>query len=200
MPKKRKAPDRRIVWPAVAERHGGAAVAGKRGRVDKFRVPHGVWTIVVDRYVENSGEASQTYTRVRALFEPSLEFRFKIYRESVFSRFAKRFGFRDATTGDPLLDRDFIVRTDNESMIRSLVQRVGLGVPLMAQPNGRFEIAKFRGKRKPRPERAAELRFLAPGVVVDRDRLNSLIQLFRQTLDGLQAIGAATRHGVEYEL
>jgi hypothetical protein len=186
-------------WRSVAAAEGGELVEGRR-KLKQVRFPHEVWTIVLDEYVVSTGKSTHTYTRLRALFEPHLEFRFALFRENIFGRIGKLFGMQDAHTGDVLLDRDYIVRTDNESMMRSLVAGSRIGAALVAQKSGRFEIAKFRGRRKPRPERAAELRWVAGGVIKDADRLRQLVALFRETLDRLAQIGAARATRVDYQL
>jgi hypothetical protein len=161
---------------------------------------HRHWKIVLDTYTVSTGNSSTTYTRVRALFEPNLPFRFAFIRENVFTRIGKFFGMKDVETGNPLLDRDYLVRTDNESMVRALVSRSRLPDLLAQQPSGKLEIAKFRGKKKPRPERAAELRWQTGSVIRDPLRLQQLVTVFRETLDGLERIGAATESTIDYAL
>jgi hypothetical protein len=186
-------------WRNVAQSQKGDVVAGKRW-LKKVRFDHHVWTVVLDQYTVSTGKSSATYTRLRALYEPGQPFRFKMYRENVLARIGKFLGMQDVQTGDPLLDRDYIVRTDNESMIRSLVAGSRIGELLVGQRTGKLETASFRGRRKPRPERAAELRWQTGGVVKDPERLRQLVELFRETLDRMAKIGAAREVRVPYEL
>jgi hypothetical protein len=186
-------------WRTVAQEQNGEAVEGRR-KLKQVRFPHRAWLIVLDQYTVSTGKSTHVYTRLRALFEPHLEFRFAIFRENFFARVAKFFGMQDVHTGDVLLDRDYVVRTDNESMMRSLVAGSRIGSLLIAQKSGKLEIAKFRGRKKPRPERAAELRWVAGGVIKDADRLRLAVDLLRATLDRMREIGAAREGGIDYEL
>lgn len=187
-------------WEAVASSHGGTVVRDRKGKVEQVRFPHRSWTIVLDRYTVSTGSTSATYTRLRAVFEPKMPFRFRISRRNFFSGLGRYFGFQDVHTGRVVLDRDFIVRTDNESMLRSLLMDSRVGGRLEAQSSGTFRIAKVSGKPKPRPTGAKELRYETSGELTDPLRLGELVALFRSALDSLRALGAASSERVAYEL
>lgn len=172
----------------------------RRGRPWKVVFAHRHWNIVLDTYTVSTGKSTTTYTRIRALFEPNLPFRFAFIRETFLTRVGKFLGMKDVETANPLLDRDYLVRTDNESMVRALVSGSHIAELLVQQPSGTLEIVKFRGRRSPRPERAAELRWRTGSVIRDPYRLEQLVALFRETLDRLERIGGATDSRIDYPL
>ena len=188
------------VWEAVAASHGGTVATDRKGKAEQVRFPHRNWTIVLDTYTVSTGSTTAKYTRLRAVFEPKMPFRFRISRRNFFSGLGRFIGLQDVHTGRVVLDRDFIVRTDNESMLRSLLMDSRVGGRLEVQSSGTFRIAKVSGKSKPRPVGAKELRYETSGEVKDSLRLGELVQLFRSTLDSLRALGAASDDGVAYEL
>ena len=131
-------------WRAVAAREGGESVEGKRS-LAQVRFDHRAWTIILDQYTVSTGKSSTTYTRMRTLLEPCLEFRFAMYRENFMTRAGKLLGMRDVETANPLLDRDYLIRTNDEKMIRSLVASSRIPELMAQQPTGKFELVKFRG-------------------------------------------------------
>ena len=186
-------------WRLVAAREDGRPIEGKRS-LKQVRFAHRSWTIVLDQYTVSTGKSSTTYTRLRALAHQSRDFRFGLYRENVMTRVGKFFGMRDVETGNPLLDRDYLVRTTDAALMRSLVASSRLAELLAQQPSGKLELAKFRGRMWNRPTDVAELRWHTQAVISDARLLALLVQTFRETLDRLARVQATREAPVDYEL
>jgi hypothetical protein len=191
---------REEAWRLFAQQHGGRIVTSKLGRVRSVRFTHGAWTVIFDTYTVSNGKSSTTYTRVRSLVRAHSDFRFCLYRENVLTRVGKLFGMQDIHAGHPEVDRHFIVKSNNESLIRSLILHPAVHVPLLAQRGGRFELARFRGKFRNRPEGIAQLRYTVAKVMKDPESLAGLLELMRGTLDQLARVGATSSAAVEYVL
>jgi hypothetical protein len=73
--------------------------------------------VEVDVRVQQSGKNQQTFTRYR-VWVPSPGFRFKLTRQTGFSRIGKFFGSQDVQTGDVAFDDAFVVKTDSEDRLR----------------------------------------------------------------------------------
>lgn len=181
--------ERDAAWRAVAARENGSLVE-RKDSLKQVHFPHHNWDIVLDQYTVSTGNSSQTYTRLRSLVNARADFRFGLYRENFIVRVGKLLGLRDVTTGNPLLDRDYLVRTNDEDRIRRLVIGSHLPELLAQQPGGKLELVRFRGSWRNRPENVSELRWLSTGVLRDPRRIELLVALFRETLDRLAAIGA----------
>lgn len=186
-------------WRTVAADENGEPIAAK-GSLAQVRFPHRLWPIVLDQYAVSTGETTTTYTRLRTLLNERSEFRFAFYRESFMTRVGKFFGMRDVETGNPLLDRDYLVRTNDEAMIRALVMSSRIPELLVHQTSGKLELKKFRGRWRNRPENVAELSWHTVGVIQDARTLALLVQTLRETLDRLSSIGAAHETAVEYRI
>jgi hypothetical protein len=186
-------------WRTVATRENGEVVAGKNS-LKQVRFPHRAWTVILDQYTVSTGKSSTTYTRMRVIVPARRDFRFGLRRENFMTRIGKFFGMRDVETANPLLDRDYLVRTNDEAMIRSLIASSRIPELLTQQPSGTLELAKFRGRWRNRPENVSELRWVTASVLTDPYRLTLLVQVFRETLDRLSRIGAIEETAANYDL
>jgi hypothetical protein len=188
------------IWRSFARKHGAQAVDGRGGKLKQIRSTHAAWTISLDTYVVSTGNSSTTYTRARALVNASSDLRFKLYRENAFTRLGTMLGMQDVHAGNPELDAKYVVRSNNESMIRSLLIDSRVYHPLLALPKASFELARFRGKVGNRPRGVAELRVLVGGAVDDPATLDRMLDLLRASLEQLARMGAITATPVDYPL
>ena len=101
-----------------ARKSGPSFVEGGFWKGSKVQSHVGPWTITLDTYTESSGESSTTYTRMRAPYVNPEGFRFTIYRKGPFSGLGKLLGMQDIEVGDPEFDEAFIIKGNDESMVR----------------------------------------------------------------------------------
>lgn len=192
-------PKKHEVWADLAAGFEGAAVVmDRKGRnVKEVRLPLAGRVVVLDTYVQSTGQSSQTYTRVRGLYSPADDFRFRVYRRSVFSELGKMLGMQDIQVGHPEVDPDWIIKASSEGRIQSLMVLPEVVRSLKVLRSGRLENAKF--KRKGVPPGLMEVRLLMSGVVRDREKLGAAVFLVAAVLEHLGRIGAARREPLEVE-
>lgn len=77
--------------------------------------------VQLDHYVVSHGKSSTAYTRVVSRAVEPMPFTLRVYVESVFSSLGKMLGAQDIQLGDPAFDERFMVKSDNESLTRSLL-------------------------------------------------------------------------------
>lgn len=182
-------PTRDDAFRAVAHEQAGEVVEDRRGRAKEVRFAHGPFSILLDTHTVSTGKSSTTYTRARSRLRSNVPFRFTLFRENAFTRIGKMLGMQDLHAGNPDIDRRFIIKSDNESMVRSLLIDPAVYRPLVALDTGRFDLAKQRGRFGQRTEALAELRFQVALVLTDAARLSLILDLMRGALDQLARNG-----------
>jgi len=165
-------------------------VTDRRGRVKQVRFALDPFELVLDTYTVSNGQSSQTYTRGRLLFPLRDEFRFRMYRRSVFSGIGKFFGMQDLEVGLPALDRDFIIKADSPGRIQALLIRGAVNRALLTLRAGTFETRKFR-KRGIDTTTVRELVYSTAGVLRDGAKLDALVDLFADAAPHLVKAGTA---------
>src|SRR5262245_23935396 len=114
-------PSRNEVWKKLAAEMQGLYISGSFATAPKVEVEHGYWTLTLDTYAVSTGKTVMCFTRMRAPFVNPENFRFRIYRKSVFSDLAKALGMQDIEIGDPPFDDEFIIQSTDEEKLRRLL-------------------------------------------------------------------------------
>jgi hypothetical protein len=185
-------PSTEEIWRQLCAEIGAQYVEGGFWKGDKVQATHGAWTITLDTYTVSNGKTSTTYTRMRAPFVDPESFRFTVYRKGIFSDIGKRFGMQDMEIGDEAFDRDFILKSNQESKLRELLGSSKIRELIGRQPEIYFAVKDDEGFfRSSFPEGVDELYFQVVGVIKDVERLKLLYELFAETLDQLCRIGSA---------
>jgi hypothetical protein len=183
------------IWRQLADQTGGRYIDGGFWGSSKVSAVHGQWTMTLDTYTVSNGKTSSTYTRLRAPYINKDNFRFTIYRKSIFSNLGKLLGMQDVEVGYPQFDEDFIIQGNNESRLRELFGNARIRQLISVQSNIRFQVKGDEGWFvKTFPEGVDELYFVACGVIKDIDRLRLLFDLFAEVLDHLCLIGSAYKN------
>jgi hypothetical protein len=194
-------PSREEIWRQLSEEIGARHVESTFWNGGKVEVAHRDWIVTLDTYTVSNGKTHTTYTRMRAPYVNPREFRFTIYRKSVFSGIAKRLGMQDIEIGDAAFDDEFIVKASDESQVRSLLAVPRIRELVAAQPDIKFSVKDDEAWFFARfPEGVDELCFEVAGVIKDVERLKRLFELFAATLDELCRIGAAYEGSPNVEL
>jgi hypothetical protein len=185
-------PSKDDVWRQLCSEIGAEFIEGGFWRSDKVRVQVKEWTIILDTYTVSTGKSSTMYTRMRAPYVNKDGFRFTIYRKGLFSELGKLFGMQDIEVGYPEFDRDFIIKGNDESKVRTLFANLRIRQLIQAQPDIHLEVKNDEGWFGASfPEGVDELCFVVFGVIKDVERLKSLYELFAETLNYLCHIGSA---------
>ncbi|GMR13707.1 MAG: hypothetical protein BMS9Abin29_1920 [Gemmatimonadota bacterium] len=192
-------PTRREAWHAVAGALDGQCVEGARPVKDKAVFQHLAWTIVLDTYTVNTGQTSVTYTRIRAPFTGSDDFKLTVARRNWLSRFGIVLRARTIRVGSRAFDDKYVTRTNNEARARSLLNSSEVRALIMEQPSLRLEIRRPSwSRRRKLSEGARDVIARTTGVVTDAERLENYVLLVAHTLDQLLRIGSATKIPVKH--
>ena len=184
--------NRRQAFQAAASDLDATFVASKRSSGDEVHLEHGPWKVILDTYVESTGQTSVTYTRARALYVAKEDFTLRISRRNVFTRIAELFGFYGLLVGDQELERKYTIKSSSAPRGRSLMTDRGLRELIMVQPSLRLDIRRISwGKRRKRGDGVRTVTVQTTGVVTEPDQLASYVLLVAHTLDQLVRIGAA---------
>jgi hypothetical protein len=182
-------PSKEDIWRQLSGKIGARYVEGGFWQGDKVQARIGEWTVTLDTHEVPSGATKRVTTRLRAPFVNQDGFSFLVYRSGVFSELGKLIGMQDVEVGFPEFDSSFIIKGNNQELLRRLFSCEKIRKLLSEQPNVRFEIVRDEGK--PTEESRDEVRFQASGAIQDLDRLRQLFELFAVTLDQLCVMGSA---------
>jgi hypothetical protein len=185
-------PSTQEIWRQLCAEIGAQYVEGGFWKGDKVQATHGPWTITLDTYTVSNGKTSTVYTRMRAPFVDTGSFRFTVYRKGIFSDVGKWFGMQDVEIGDEAFDRDFILKSNQDSKLRELLGSCRIRELINQQPQIYFAVKDDEGFfRSSFPGGVDELYFQVVGIVKDVERLKLLYELFAETLDQLCRVGSA---------
>ncbi|PCH88424.1 MAG: DUF3137 domain-containing protein [Flavobacteriales bacterium] len=185
-------PSKDEIWSQIAKDIGGEYIDGGFWQKDTLLYEHNEWKILLDTYTQSSGKSSTTYTRLRVPFINKDNLRFTIYREGFFSSIGKFFGMQDIITGDPYFDDHFIIKGNNVSRIKQLLDSEELKKLMDNQPHMHIEVRDDEGWFGPSfPQGVDELYFECFGVIKEKDVLLNLFELFSVVLDRLVRIDSA---------
>jgi hypothetical protein len=194
-------PSTHEIWRQLCAEIGAQYVEGGFWKGDKVQATHGPWTITLDTYTVSNGKTSTTYTRMRAPFVDPDGFRFTVYRKGIFSDIGKWFGMHDIEIGDEAFDRDFILKSNQESKLQELLGSFGIRELISQQPQIYFAVKDDEGFFSSNfPGGVDELYFQVVGIVKDVERLKLLYELFAETLDQLCRIGSANENAPNVSL
>jgi hypothetical protein len=181
-------PKKDEAWSAIAERRAGEITMARRG-IRSIRFPAGRWAVLLDTYTQSNGQSSQVYTRWRSVYHAMDDFRFRIYRKSIFSGIGKFFGMQDIEVGQPDIDPDWIIKSNSEGRIQSLMSQREIVVSLGTLRSGRLQVKPLRGRHKA-PDRML-LELAVSGILRDADRLDAGCDLMHSMLDRMARLGSA---------
>lgn len=185
-------PSRTEIWRKLSAQIGGSYSPRTWRKSDRIEVVHEHWTITLDTFTVHANNAHMPYTRFRAPFHNTDQFRCKIYRANFFSAIGKWFGMQDIVIGHEPFDETFIVKSNNETKVRAFCRNDELRRLLAAQKAITLSVEDHEGWFGPTfPADTDELRVVVHGHLKDTERLRALFHLFGVALDQLCEIGAA---------
>jgi hypothetical protein len=194
-------PSTQEIWRQLCAEIGAQYVEGGFWKGDKVQATHGPWTITLDTYTVSNGKTSTVYTRMRAPFVDPEGFRFTVYRKGIFSDIGKWFGMQDLELEDEAFDRDFILKSNQESKLRELLGSSKIRELIGQQPQIYFAVKDDEGCFSSKfPAGVDELYFQVVGVIKEVERLKLLYELFAETLDQLSHIGSANENSPNVNL
>ena len=184
--------DRRDAWQRVAVATEGLFVEGKRPAKDRVVVTHGPWQAWLDTYVVNNGQTSVTYTRARAYFLAWRGLKVLARRRNLLDRILEAFGFSSRPPLGRALTDKYVIKGKPQPRLPSFFSGSHVGEAIMAVPSLRLEIKKpGRKMRRKFGESAGVVVCRTTGVITEPDRLVGMIEVVKESLDGLLRVGEA---------
>ncbi|GAA0179570.1 hypothetical protein SH2C18_24140 [Clostridium sediminicola] len=194
-------PSKKEIWKELSERINANYIEGSVLKKSRVEYSHKSWTIYLDTHTVSSGKSSTTYTRMRAPFINNNKFCFKINKKGLLSGIGKAFGMQNIESGYDSFDKDFIIKGNDELVVKDLLQDKNIRNLMQNQPKMNLQIKDSQGVLGPSfNENESELYFKVVGVIKDIDRLKSLFQLFIKILDNFELKGITLNHAPEVKL
>jgi hypothetical protein len=185
-------PSKNEVWQKLSHEVEGKFHEGGFWKGSKLEIRQGEWTLTLDTYTVSNGKNSTTYTRIRAPYINKDNFRFTVYRKSIFSGIGKMLGMQDVEVGHFQFDEDFIIKGTDEYKLRQLFENDKIRELISVQPRIHLEVKDDEGFfGSDFPQGVDELYFRVVGVIKDTERLKQLFDLFAEVLNHLCQIGSA---------
>jgi hypothetical protein len=189
-------PSQEEIWTSLRAQVAAELVDGGMWCGDRLRMQAGDWTVTLDEYTQMI-HAGKTHihiphTRMRAPFPNPTGFRFSIHRASVFSYLGTLLGMQDIEVGHPEFDEDFIIKSNQESTVRSLCDSQRLRELVVAQPKFQLSIQNDEGWFGTKyPPDVDVLVFDVAAKIRDVERLKGVYDVFAETLGKLSRMGVA---------
>jgi len=152
-----------------------------------------VWRI----YMNYFSSKDNSYTRVLAPYIATREFQFDIHHKNILSALGKILGAQDIEFGDSDFDKEYIVKSNDEGLIFSLLgNRKIIELIQKLQPPMQFflfskKVKKLYGMKF--PPQTWEIYFQQIGVITEIERMKLIIEIFKETLMQLYKIGIAEK-------
>jgi hypothetical protein len=189
------------VWKQLSEEINASYIEGGSFKSPRIGYKHNIWTIYLDTYTVSTGKSNITYTRMRAPFVNNKKFLFKIYRKGVFSNIGKALGMQDIEIGYDYFDNDFIIKGNDELLLRKLFQNYKIQNLIENQSRSLLEIKDNEGRFGPKfKDNESELYFVVIGIIKDKEKLKNLFELFVQIIDEFEMIGITIHQTPEVKL
>ena len=203
--------EQEATWKQLATEVGGELIT-RRERGRRFLGRHlqlavvakaGTSPIALDLKMEAGADTVPSWlvTRIRAPYVARDTFAFSVKRlrarlsdGALLHGMARLSGRHKVEAGDLGFDRDLLITANDTDKVRVLLADPRIRDLIQSQPS--LDISAARpGWRlfKRSSQRLSVLRFEEEGVITDVGRLKSLFELFRETLNQLCQIGAASQ-------
>lgn len=121
------------VYKKLADQVDASLVEGGVFKSPRLEIPLENSTLYLDTYTQSTGNSAITYTRLRCAFKASRLFEMKLYKKGFFSEMGKALGMQDIEVGQPEFDDGFIIKGDNDLIIRQVLSDYALKEALLLQ-------------------------------------------------------------------
>jgi hypothetical protein len=141
--------------PGSPKKPGATVEKGGFWKGDKVIADVPPWKIVLDTYTVHAGNTHVTYTRMRAPYVNADNFRFTIYRKSIFTNLGKMLGMQDIDVGYPKFDEDFVIQGTDPVKLCQLFAYERVRALIEAQPTLRLQVKMMRAISARRSHKAS---------------------------------------------
>lgn len=182
-------PPLKEVWQQLANEINAEFIKGSFAKSARVEKKYKHWIILLDTYTVNTGKSSVTYTRMRIPFRRENDITFKLSRKNIFSGLGSMFGMPLIGTYDYDFDDEFVIKGNDESVIRDIFQNQGIKDKIKLQKKLNLKVTPYKEKKSPTD---SELYFQMTGVLKDIEKLKNLFDLFSELMDELSKNGVAS--------
>ena len=170
---------RRRAWSELAMRTGlTLESAGFLGLSQRVTGAYRGRALTLDTFTRRSGEHSTTYTRIVVPVNNASSLRLTLYEQGLLSEIGKLLGAQDIQTGDPELDRRFIIKGQPEDVIVRLLTSGGLYDKLLQARSLNLRVE------------GGQVRFEKRNIESDVDYLQSLFDLLSDLAEAVERVGS----------
>lgn len=189
-------PSKDEIWAALRQEIGAEVISGEFPHGKRLKVQSGDWVVTLEEHTQMvmTGKVFVpiAHTRMRAPFPNPGRFRFSIYNASVFSYLGTLVGMQDIQVGYPDFDEAFVIKGNNEELVKSLCSSERVRTLVMAQPKLHLSIQDDEGWFGTHyPPEVDVLVFNIAEHIRDVDRLKGLYDVFAAVLHRLSVMGIA---------
>ncbi len=185
--------DQNATWRQMADQIGGEFTPRHFWSSVQVVKPLKGWRIVLDTFTRDTSneDVTITCTRIRVRYNNSDGFWFSLRPTSAFDAVMKNLGLPDIEVGDPNFDRAFIIQSNDESKLRTVLADDRIRQWLEQQYNPRLEIKHYERLIPGFPGGIDELEFRVPWLINNPDLLVTCYECFVEVLNQLGRIGSA---------
>lgn len=179
------------IWKEFAKETGGIFKEGYSWISDSTEIKHKNWTVIFDNFTVWSGKYSTETTRIVVPIISIDGFRFEIYREGFIRKIEKLFGAQDIKIGYPDFDKTFIIKSNNEFKIKTLLRNKEIRELIESQKEVNLQISDQKGIWGEKlPKNEYELSYFVDGQIQNIQTLKLLLELLKLILDELNQMNA----------
>lgn len=182
-------PPLKEVWAELANQIGGEFIPGKIVRSSRVVKKYGNFEILLDTYIVGTGKGTMTFTRMRVPFVRENEIQFKLSKKNIFSGIGSLFGMPVVSSYDYDFDDKYIIKGNDENVIREIFQNDELKERIIFQKSLILKVSPYKQKKSPD---SSEIYFQVTGVLKDIEKLRNLFDLFVLLLDEFVDKGVAS--------
>jgi hypothetical protein len=183
------------IWEEFANETNGKFIEEFSWHSAKAEIDYNGLKIIFDNYTLWSGKYNTEMTRVMVSFNSFENFELEIYRSGIIRNIEKLFGAQDVKIGRNDFDKKFIIKTNNEHKIRTILQNEKIRKLIEIQKNINIVISNEKGIWEGKlPENKYELCFYDDGEIKDIERLKSILNLFKEFIDELKNLKIITEN------
>jgi hypothetical protein len=181
-------PPLREVWQQLAAEINGEFTKGSFAKSARVTKKYGNWIILLDTFTVNTGKSSVTYTRMRTPYIRENDIEFKLTRKNIFSGLGQVFGKPVIETYDYDFGDEFVLKGNDESVIKEIFQNDNLKAMIKFQKRLILKTGPYKQKKS---LTESEIYFQMTGVLKDIEKLKNLFSLFSELLDEFVKNGVA---------
>lgn len=179
------------IWQEFAKETNGTFKVGYSWISDSNEIEYKNWKIIFDNYTAWSGKYSKEITRVIVPITLKDNFKFEIYNDGFVRKIEKLFGAQDLEIGYPDFDKAFVIKSNNEFKIKTLLRNKEIRNLILLQKEVNIQISDKKGIWEEQlPENEYELSYFIDGEIHNIETLKSLLEMFKLILDELHQMNA----------